>query len=63
MKHKAKMMGLIRSLLIAVGGFAVGKGLVDEAMMMEIVGGGMAVIGAVWSWKDPAKKVGEGDMG
>ncbi len=63
MKHRAKMLGQIRSLLIALGGFAVGKGLVDETVMMEIAGGVMALIGAIWSWRDPAKKVGEGDLG
>jgi hypothetical protein len=63
MKYKAKMLGQVRSVLIALGGFAVGKGLVDESMMLEIVGGMVALIGTVWSWRDPAKKVGEGDIG
>ncbi len=61
MKHKAKMLGQVRSLLIAAGGFAVGSGIVNEVMMMEIVGGAMALVGAVWSWKDPAKRIGGGD--
>ncbi len=63
MKHKAKMLGQVRSVLIALGGFAVGSGVVDESMMLEIVGGAVALIGAIWSWRDPAKKIGEGDFG
>ncbi len=62
MKHKAKLLGQIRSVLIALSGFAVGYGLVDESMMLEIVGGAVALIGAIWSWRDPAKKIGEGDF-
>ncbi len=62
MKHKAKIMGQVRSLLIAAGGFAVGSGVVDESMMLEIVGGVVALIGAVWSWRDPAKRIGGGDF-
>ncbi len=61
MKHAAKMRGQIRSLLIAVGGFAVGSGYVDESTMMEIVGGAMALGCTVWSLMDPAKQVGKGD--
>ncbi len=61
MKHAAKMRGQIRSLLIALGGFAVGMGYVDESTMMEIVGGMMALGGTAWSLMDPAKQVGKGD--
>ena len=63
MKHKAKILGQVRSVLIALGVFAVGKGFIDESMMLEIVGGVVALLGAVWSWRDPAKKIGEGDFG
>ena len=63
MKHKAKMLGQLRSVLIALGGFAVGKGYIDESMMLEIAGGVVALIGAIWSWRDPAKRIGEGDFG
>ncbi len=63
MRHKAKVIGQVRSALIALGGFAVGAGYMDEGMMMEIVGGVVALTGAIWSWRDPAKKVGEGDFG
>ncbi len=63
MKNMAKIKGQIRALLTALGGFAVGKGLVDESTMLEIVGGVMALLGAVWSWRDKAKKIGEGDFG
>ncbi len=63
MKHKAKIAGQIRSALLALGGFAVGRGYIDESMMLEIVGGVVALLCAIWSWRDPAKRVGEGDFG
>ncbi len=62
MKNKAKLLGSVRSVLIALGGFAVGQGYLDESTMLEIVGGFMALAGATWSWLDPAKRVGEGDF-
>ena len=61
-KKKAKMLGQIRSVLIALGGFAVGSGHIDENTMLQIVGGIMALTGTVWSWRDPAKNIGEGDI-
>ncbi len=61
MNSKAKILGQVRSLLIAAGAFAVGRGYFDEVAMMEIVGGLVAVFGAAWSWFDPAKNVGKGD--
>ena len=63
MKHKAKFKGQVRSVMIALGGIAVGAGYMDEGVMVEIVGGVVALTGAVWSWIDPAKRVGEGDFG
>lgn len=61
MKNKAKLLGQVRSVLIALGGFAIAQGYFNESTMLEIVGGAMALIGTIWSWRDPAKKIGEGD--
>jgi len=46
---KEKVSGLIRHALTFVGGLAVAKGLVEESMMVEVIGGIMTLIGAAWS--------------
>ncbi len=61
-KKRAKLRGQIRGVLIAGGGFVVGKGYVDEQTMMAAVGLIMAVGANAWSWFDPAKNIGEGDI-
>lgn len=44
-----KLLGLIRHVLTFVGGIIVAKGLVDENLSQEIIGGLMTVVGGVWS--------------
>lgn len=46
---KEKLSGLIRHALTFVGGLAVAKGLVEESMIAEVIGGIMTLIGAIWS--------------
>ena len=46
---KDQIFGIIRHTLTFVGGFLVMKGLVDEAVVSEIVGGVMTLAGTVWS--------------
>jgi hypothetical protein len=46
---KEKLTGLVRHALTFVGGLAVAKGLVDESMMVEVIGALMTLIGAIWS--------------
>ena len=46
---KEKLSGLIRHALTFVGGLAVAKGLLDESMVVEVIGGIMTPIGAIWS--------------
>jgi hypothetical protein len=41
--------GLIRAILSAVGGYFVGKGLIDASTMTTIVGGIATVGVALWS--------------
>jgi hypothetical protein len=43
-----EVLSAIRSLLIAVGAFAVGKGWVDAVGLETIVGGAVALLSAVW---------------
>lgn len=46
---KEQIFGIIRHTLTFVGGFLVMKGLVDETMVTEIVGGVMTLAGSIWS--------------
>jgi len=47
---KDQIFGIIRHTLTFVGGFLVMKGLVDETMVTEIVGGVMGLAGTIWSY-------------
>jgi hypothetical protein len=47
--NKDQVLGIIRHALTFVGGFLVMKGLVDETMVTEIVGGAVALVGSIWS--------------
>jgi hypothetical protein len=49
---KEQIMGIIRHALTFVGGIFVMKGLVDETLVSEIVGGAMTLTGAIWSIVD-----------
>ena len=49
---KEQTLGLIRHTLTFVGGLLIMKGIVDEAMVSEISGAVMTVIGGVWSVVD-----------
>ena len=46
---KEQIMGIISHALTFVGGIVVMKGLVDEAVITEIIGGAMTLTGAIWS--------------
>lgn len=46
---KEQILGIVRHSLTFVGGIVVMKGLVDETMVTEIIGGVMTLVGAVWS--------------
>ena len=47
--NKEKVLGLLRHTLTFVGGILITKGLVDETMLAELVGGLITIIGGVWS--------------
>jgi hypothetical protein len=49
---KEQIMGIIRHALTFVGGIFIMKGLVDETLVSEIVGGVMTLTGAIWSIVD-----------
>jgi hypothetical protein len=46
-----KISGLLRHILTFVGGYLVTAGIIDEAMLMEVVGAIITLVGFVWSWK------------
>lgn len=54
--QNAKLLGQIRHVLTAVGGYAVGRGYIDEQTATMLAGVGATVIGALWSWFAPEKK-------
>jgi hypothetical protein len=47
---KEQILGVVRHLLTFFGGILVTKGLVDETIVTEIIGGLSTLIGAVWSF-------------
>jgi hypothetical protein len=49
---KEQILGIIRHSLTFVGGIFVMKGLIDETIVTEIVGGVMTLTGAIWSVVD-----------
>jgi hypothetical protein len=46
---KNELLGLIRHALTFVGGIIVAKGLIDESLFQEVLGGVMTLFGAAWS--------------
>jgi len=47
--NKDQILGIIRHVLTFVGGILVTKGLIDEGMVTELVGGSVTLIGGIWS--------------
>lgn len=46
---KEQVLGVIRHTLTFVGGVMVTKGLIEESLGTEIIGGTISLIGLVWS--------------
>jgi hypothetical protein len=46
---REQILGIIRHALTFVGGIFVMRGLVDETIVTEIVGGVVTLTGAIWS--------------
>ena len=55
--NKAKILGMVRHALTFGGGLVVGKGWIDELMMVEIVGALVTLIGIAWSYYAPEKQL------
>lgn len=54
--NQEQVMGIIRHILTFVGGIVVMKGLVDEAVVLEITGGVLTLVGGIWSIIAKVKK-------
>jgi hypothetical protein len=46
---KEQILGIVRHALTFIGGIVVMKGLVDETLVTELIGGAMTLTGAIWS--------------
>ena len=46
---KEMVLGIVRHVLTFGGGFLVTKGLVEESIMLELVGGVITLVGGLWS--------------
>ena len=47
--NKEKVLGVVRAILAAAGGYAVGKGYFDATAANEITGAVLVIISGVWS--------------
>lgn len=47
---KEQILGVVRHLLTFFGGILVTKGVIDETIVTEVIGGISTLIGAVWSF-------------
>jgi hypothetical protein len=54
--NKTQVLGIVRHLLTFGGGLVVAKGWSSEVIVTELVGGIVAIAGAIWSAYSPEKK-------
>ena len=52
---KEIILGIVRHTLTFAGGILVAKGLLEQGVLAEIIGGVMTVVGGVWSIIDKTK--------
>ncbi len=43
------ILGVVRAILAAVGGYFVSKGLIDEGVLNSVIGALMVIITGIWS--------------
>ena len=46
---KDHLLGIVRHSMTFIGGLMVAKGMIDEAMIPELTGGLITLVGAIWS--------------
>jgi hypothetical protein len=52
---KEQVIGIIRHVITFAGGILVVKGVIDDAMVQEVLGGVLGLVGTVWSIVDKKK--------
>jgi hypothetical protein len=50
--NKEKVLGILRHALTFIGGVLIARGIADEIVIAELVGGISTVVGSVWSILD-----------
>jgi len=51
-----KIEGLLRHILTFLGGYLVTSGVIDESILMEVVGAITTIVGFVWSFFSKKEK-------
>lgn len=46
---KEQLLGIVRHTITFIGGILVMKGIVEDSMIQEILGGVTTLVGAIWS--------------
>jgi len=46
---KEQLLGIVRHTITFIGGILVMKGIVEDSMVQEILGGASTLAGAIWS--------------
>jgi hypothetical protein len=54
-----KVEGLLRHVLTFLGGYLVTSGVIDESILMEVVGAITTIVGFAWSFISKDKEVSE----
>lgn len=52
---KEQLLGVVRHSVTFIGGILVMKGLIDDSMVQELLGGATTLAGAIWSIIDKNK--------
>jgi hypothetical protein len=52
---KEQLLGIVRHAVTFIGGILVMKGLIDDSIVQEILGGVTTLAGAIWSIVDKNK--------
>ena len=46
---KEQLLGMVRHGITFIGGIFVTKGIMDDSMLTEVMGGAVTLAGAIWS--------------
>jgi hypothetical protein len=52
---KEQLLGIVRHAVTFIGGILVMKGIIDDSIVQEILGGSTTLAGAIWSIVDKNK--------